>query len=151
TSTEASCRVRIEGRLRMILCHIEDVASESLAKPTILLDPELRGRLEFHRQNEPSDAGDSVSPAESSYQFYQPVAINDHIIICKRQNLAPGCHQSTIACPRRTCALFTDIAHLGHLAISLPDHLRCSTAAGSVINNDDLIARVVQGQQRLHT
>src|SRR5713101_2501005 len=135
----------------MVFCYIEDAPGEALAKPTILLDPELRWGLEFHRQDEPGDAGDPISPTESSDQLHQPIAISDYIIIGKRQNLAPGCHHAAIACPRRTWTVFAYIAHLRHIPVGLLDEIRRGTGTGSVIDDNNLIAGIVQGQQRLQT
>src|SRR5262249_29986015 len=64
TTTKISSCVRIERGLRMVLCHIEDLPGESstrsinLLQPAsseLLLKPELRRGLKFHRQDEPSD------------------------------------------------------------------------------------------------
>src|SRR6185312_6759184 len=144
---KASRSVRVQGRPGVIFPHIVDTAGKTLVKPPELLEPELCRGLKLQWQDESSNAAHIIGNAEASDQLDQPVRIDYHIVIRKRQNLSPGRHSATIMCPGKAWMILTYIAHLRYIPIGLLDKISRCTRTRSIVHDNDFKMRIMQGQQ----
>src|SRR5260221_6135458 len=121
-------------RRSMTLQVVDLLREAALGEPAELLKPELRRRLKLHWHYEAAHRADILGNGKSGHQFGQPVAIDAHVVVGKRDDLALGNPQAAISCVGGPRQVLTEVSHSVAVAKGSHDHISGSTRPRAVVD-----------------